>query len=77
MCITSVLNRFRFNVEGSSENAIEAVAKPDASEQAIEIANKIASEMGIPTWGLVAIIIGILKYYSTLCFCNRWNLLIY
>ncbi|XP_077292698.1 synaptotagmin 1-like isoform X2 [Arctopsyche grandis] len=57
------------NEEGSSENAVEAVVKPDASEQAIEIANKIASEMGIPTWGLVAIIIGVCVVVLGICFC--------
>lgn len=45
------------NDEGSTEPPT-TTAKSEVAEKAMEIANKVASEMGIPTWALVSIIIG-------------------
>ena len=39
------------------------------SEQAVEIATKLAHDIGIPTWGLVAIIIGVCIVVLGICFC--------
>lgn len=38
-------------------------------EKTMEIADKVATELGIPTWGLVAIIIGICVVILGICFC--------
>lgn len=34
----------------------------EVGEQAVELTTKLAKEMGLPTWGLVAILVG--KYWS-------------
>uniref|UniRef100_A0A1B0CZ97 C2 domain-containing protein n=1 Tax=Phlebotomus papatasi TaxID=29031 RepID=A0A1B0CZ97_PHLPP len=38
-------------------------------EQAVEMATKFAHDMGIPTWGLVAILIGVGVVILGICFC--------
>lgn len=38
-------------------------------EKTIEMADKVAHELGIPTWGLVAIIIGVCVVILGICFC--------
>lgn len=49
-----------------------ATAKGEAEkigEKAAEMADKLAHEIGIPTWGLVAIIIGVSIVILGICFC--------
>lgn len=38
-------------------------------EEAVKMATKIAHDMGIPTWGLVAILIGVGVVILGICFC--------
>ncbi|XP_017775329.1 PREDICTED: synaptotagmin 1-like isoform X2 [Nicrophorus vespilloides] len=43
--------------------------KPDLGEKATKITKEIAKEMGIPTWALVSILIGVAVIVLGICFC--------
>lgn len=47
-------------------------AKTEVAEKAVEIMNEVAEEMGIPTWGLVSILIAVALVVLGICFfCIR------
>lgn len=47
-------------------------AKTEVGEKAVEIMNEVAEEMGIPTWGLVSILIAVALVVLGICFfCIR------
>ncbi|XP_071454840.1 synaptotagmin 1 isoform X2 [Hetaerina americana] len=54
---------------GTPESPSPTKGKEDVGEKAIEIADKLAHEMGIPTWGLIAIIIAVCVVVLGILFC--------
>lgn len=63
---------FTFTEYDGSTTSAPAPTESEAEkikEKTMEIADKVATELGIPTWGLVAIVIGICVVILGICFC--------
>ncbi|XP_046388526.1 synaptotagmin 1 isoform X2 [Ischnura elegans] len=54
---------------GTPESPSPTKGKEDVENKAIEMADKLAHEMGIPTWGLIAIIIVVCVVVLGILFC--------
>nr|CAD7426601.1 unnamed protein product [Timema monikensis] len=67
----------RINHTDVSTEPIEAAVTPtpgkskanEISEQVVKLGNELAHDMGIPMWGLIAIIVGICLVFLCICVC--------